>query len=100
MHVELIREVKLSKLDHLFIIIAEKGDLALAGPVRALAEDVLKRSRFEGRSEETISVLAGEPHKITLIGLWKAESFNLRGLKTALGIVAKTAQKQRDRKIG
>src|SRR5712691_4127242 len=99
MKVEITRETRLSKLDHLFILVAEKGDRQLAEPIRGIADDVAKRSGFEGRSEETITVLEDEPRKITLVGLGKEDDYSIRGLTKGLAVVAKTAQKQRDRRI-
>src|SRR5712691_10520798 len=99
MHVEITREAKLAKLDHLFILIAEKGDLQIAKSIRAIASEVVKRSGFYGRSEETITVLEDEPHKVTLVGVGKEDEFSIRCLSKALGTVARTAQKQRDRRI-
>ncbi|HEX9161711.1 MAG TPA: leucyl aminopeptidase [Thermoanaerobaculia bacterium] len=99
MHVEITREPKLSKLDHLFVLIPEKGDLQLGDPILSIARDIVGRSKFDGRADESITVLADEPRKVTLIGLGKRDEVSIRGLRKALGSVAKTAQKQRDRRI-
>jgi leucyl aminopeptidase len=100
MHVEITHEPKSSKLDHLFVIVTEKGDLLqLAEPIRRIAEGVVKRSGFDGRADEAITLLESEPRKITLVGAGKPDAFSIRALKTALTTVAKTAQKQRDQRI-
>ena len=100
MHVEITREPKLSRLDHLFVIVLEKGDLLQLGePIRRIAEGVMKRSGFDGRADESITVLESEPRKITLVGAGKPDAFSIRALKTALTTVAKIAQKQRDQRI-
>src|SRR6185295_12589704 len=100
MNVEITREPKLSRLDHLFVIVPERGDLLqLAEPIRRIVEGVMNRSRFEGRADESITTLESEPRKITLVGAGKPEAFSIRALKTALMIIAKTAQKQRDQRI-
>jgi leucyl aminopeptidase len=93
MKVEIAHDAKRSKLDHLFILAAEKADLD------GLAADVAKRGRFEGRTDETITSLEDEPRKVTLVGLGKREDLSIRSLTKALGTVAKIAQKQRDQRI-
>ncbi|HEV8660885.1 MAG TPA: leucyl aminopeptidase [Thermoanaerobaculia bacterium] len=99
MKVEISREPKLSKLDHLFVLVTEKGELNIDGPIGSIARNVAKRSDFEGRSEETITVLEDQPRKITLVGLGKQEKYSIRCLRGALFNVARIAQKQRDRRI-
>ncbi|HEX2123357.1 MAG TPA: leucyl aminopeptidase [Thermoanaerobaculia bacterium] len=96
MHVDIVRELKLPKTDHLFVLLAE-GQLDV--PVPDAAKNVVKESRFEGRGDETITVLNGQPRKVTLVGLGKAASLTLRGVRAALGTIGRTAKKQRDRNI-
>ena len=75
MNVEITREPKLSRLDHLFVIVPEKADLLqLAEPIRRIVEGVMSRSRFEGRADESITTLESEPRKITLVGAGKPEA--------------------------
>jgi leucyl aminopeptidase len=97
MNVEIARDPKLSKIDHLFILTAEKRDGDLPDAIQRLAADITARSRFEGRSDETITVLHDVPRKVTLIGLGKDVS--IRCMKSGLATAAKIAQKQRDRRI-
>src|SRR6476659_2191627 len=97
MNVEIARDPKLSKIDHLFVLAAERRDSDLPEGVERIAEDIRARSRFEGRSDETITVLSDSPRKVTLIGLGKEVS--IRCMKSALATAAKIAQKQRDRHI-
>ena len=97
MNVEIAREPKLSKIDHLFVLMAEKRDGDLPDAIQRMAEDIKTRSRFEGRSDETITVLHDAPRKVTLIGLGKDVS--IRCMKSGLATAAKIAQKQRDRHI-
>ncbi|MCU1347959.1 MAG: aminopeptidase [Acidobacteria bacterium] len=99
MQVEISREPKWSKVDHLFVLLAEDSK-APRDP--QLPKDVAKaigESGFTGRSEESITLLAGEPRKVTLIGLGKEEALTLRGLRAALFSVAKTAKRHRDANI-
>ena len=57
---------------HSFVLIAEgsKPDVAVA----AKAMQAIAAAGFSGRADETLSTVAGEPKKITLIGIGKAES--------------------------
>jgi leucyl aminopeptidase len=96
MQVDIVRDVKLSKTDHLFVLLAEgKHDLPLPEPVKK----VLRDAKFEGRADESITVLAGEPRKLTLIGLGKAEAMTHRGVRGAVTSAGRIAKKQRDAKI-
>jgi len=97
MHVDISRDLKFSKLDHLFVLLAE-GKLDVNVP--EAVKKVIRDARFDGRPDESITVLAGEPRKITLIGLGKAESLSLRGVRAALTSAGRTAKKQRDKAIG
>jgi leucyl aminopeptidase len=100
MKVEISREPKLSKIDHLFLLIPEKvRPLPLMPAIRAIADKAIADARFEGRSDESITILLGEPRKVTLIGLGKAESISIRSLRAALYAIGKTAKKQRDTHI-
>ena len=92
MQVHITRDAKLSKFDHLFVLLTE-GEKA--EPVAKAIAD----ARFEGRSDETITVLAGQPRKITLIGLGKKDKLTLRGVRAAIAAVGRTAKKHRDPKI-
>ena len=97
MDVTITREPKVAKADHLFVLIAEgaRPDVAVA----AKSMQALAASGFAGRADESLSTVAGEPKKITLIGIGKAESLTIRGLRTAIYSIAKMAKKQRDRNI-
>jgi leucyl aminopeptidase len=86
-------EPKLSKLDHLFVLVAQ-------GDTPRQWRKAIDDSGFTGRGEESITILQKEPKKLTLVGLGKPEKLSIRGLRAALYAVAKTAKKQRDRAIG
>jgi len=98
MHVDIARELKFSKLDHLFVLLAEgkQDDLELPDSVRKIVRD----AAFDGRSDVALTVLAGEPRKVTLIGIGKRDALTHRGVKGAIGTVGRTAKKQRDKNIG
>src|SRR6185436_16258319 len=98
MHVEITPDLKLSKIDHLFVLVPEKTAPVLPDGIGKIAADVIERAAFDGRSDETITVLHEQPRKVTLVGLGKEVS--IRGMRTALATVAKIAQKQRDARIG
>ncbi|MBV9495315.1 MAG: leucyl aminopeptidase, partial [Acidobacteria bacterium] len=100
MNVEISRNPKLAKIDHLFLLLAEKPREAELP--EAFAESVRKSivdARFEGRSDESITILNGEPRKVTLIGIGKADAISLRGVRAALYGVAKLAKRNRDAHI-
>jgi leucyl aminopeptidase len=101
MQVEISRDPKLNKIDHLFILVAEKGgDLDVAQPIRGAALEVIERSRFEGRADETITILSSQPRKTTLVGIGKHSALSIRAVRTGLYAVGRIAQKQRERRIG
>jgi len=99
MDVTINREPKWSKIDHLFLVLAENDrryrDLALGKAVQKTIDE----SGFSGRTDESITILGEEPRKITLIGAGKREKLTLRGVRGAIYSVGKTAKKQRDRSI-
>jgi leucyl aminopeptidase len=97
MRVELTRDPKLSKIDHLFAIVPEKprGDDAYPEAVRKAISD----SAFDGRAEETITILGDAPRKITLIGAGKADAVTIRTVRQALLTAAKIAKRHRDENI-
>jgi len=96
MKVEVSRDAKLNKLDHVFALVTEGGKGHFPDVVRKAIDD----SGFSGRSDETITVLAGEPKKITLIGLGKEDALTLRNVRGGLYAIAKTARKHRSSDIG
>src|SRR5687767_6235090 len=96
MQVDIARDPKFSKADHLFVLLAE-GRLDVDLP--ADAQKVIREAGFQGRSDEAITVLNGAPKKVTLIGLGKAKALSLRGVRAGIVNVGKTARKQRDRNI-
>jgi len=99
MDVLITADPKLSKLDHLFVLLAE-GDTPRLAVAEKAVRKALEDSRFTGRSDESITILGGEPRKLTLVGLGKREKLSIRCLRAAIYSVAKTAKKNRDRAIG
>src|SRR5689334_4431650 len=93
MDVQINPEPKLSKLDHLFVLVAE-------GDTPRQWRKAIDDAGFAGRSDESITILQKEPKKLTLVGLGKPDKLSIRGLRAALYGVAKIAKKQRDRAIG
>src|SRR6185369_2726458 len=96
MKVEIVREAKLSKIDHLFVVLAE-GVEPEATAVSDIVAKAVNDAGFGGRSDETITLLTGTPRKLTLIGVGK--KISVRCVRTALYAIGKIARKQRDRKI-
>ncbi|HET7435374.1 MAG TPA: leucyl aminopeptidase [Thermoanaerobaculia bacterium] len=101
MQVDISREPKLAKIDHLFVLIAEgKPELAdVPETIRDLVSKSIADAQFTGRSDESITLLAGTPRKLTLVGLGKANAINIRSLRGALTGAARVAKKQRDKAI-
>src|SRR5215470_3136333 len=95
MDVILNKDPKWSKTDHLFVVLPENEERF---PVKAMPH-VLRDSGFQGRAEEAITVLAGEPHKITLIGVGDKKKLTMRAIRVAIYAIGKIAKKQRDRSI-
>ena len=96
MKVEIVREAKLSKIDHLFVVLAE-GVKPEATAVSELVEKAIGDAGFVGRGEESITILAGTPRKLTLIGIGK--KVTVRAVRTAIYAIGKIARKQRDKRI-
>jgi leucyl aminopeptidase len=100
MKVEISRNPKLSKVDHLFVLVAEKSrDFDFAPGVASVVRKAIDDARFGGRSDESITILTDAPRKLTLIGLGKPETLSIRGIRAGLYAVAKTARKHREKNI-
>jgi leucyl aminopeptidase len=95
MQVDIVREPKLSKIDHLFVLLAEGKHDVPWEPVQKAIRD----AKFEGRSDESITILSGEPRKVTLIGLGKEDKLTHRGVRAAITSAGRTAKKHRDARI-
>ena len=96
MKVDIVREPNLSKIDHLFILLAE-------GATAADLPDALRKyidgTGFSGRGEESITILAADKRKVTLVGLGKRDAITLRSIRAAITGAGRTAKKQRDTHI-
>ncbi|MGZ4780129.1 MAG: M17 family peptidase N-terminal domain-containing protein, partial [Thermoanaerobaculia bacterium] len=100
MNVDIQKELKPAKVDHLFVAVAEKDrDVELPQALSKTVRKAIENARFEGRADESISVLAENPRKITLIGMGKKDAINLRGIRAAIYSIGKIAKKQRDAHI-
>jgi leucyl aminopeptidase len=97
MQVDVVREPKFSKFDHLFVLVTEEPR---SGDFPDVAQGAIDAAAFEGRADESITILGEGPDKITLIGLGKPDALTLRGIRTALYAVAKAAKKHRSTAIG
>ncbi len=96
MQVDISHDAKLSKIDHFFVLLAEgKLDVGLPEVVKQAVRD----AKFEGRSEEVLTILTREPRKVTLIGLGKHDALTLRCTRAGITTAGRTAKKQRDAKI-
>lgn len=104
MHVELNPRPSWKTIDHLFIVAAEGGrpdiDIKFPAELSRIIERTFTRCRFEGRSDELITVATDtNPGKVTLAGIGKEEQISTRGVRAALRTIAKTAAKSRDARI-
>lgn len=102
MYVDITREPKLSRTDHLVVFLAEdsKQKLELPAALRSRIERIISRAGFVGRSDASITVLEGTaPKKITLAGLGKEGSLTPRGVRGAMSSVGKIAKRNRDKSV-
>jgi leucyl aminopeptidase len=102
--IEINREPKIAKLDHLFVLLAETDAkqtraLGLAESLTTIITDAITRAKFEGRSDESITILSDSPKKLTLIGIGDEAKLTLRGVRAQLHAIGKIAKKQRDASI-
>jgi leucyl aminopeptidase len=95
MQVDISRDARFSKIDHLFVLLAEGKLPALPDAIAKATSD----AKFEGRADEVLTLLHGEPRKLTLIGLGKADALTLRSARAAITTAGRTAKKRRDVKI-
>ncbi|HEY0370399.1 MAG TPA: leucyl aminopeptidase [Thermoanaerobaculia bacterium] len=95
MQVDIVREPKLAKIDHLFVLLPEGASDVPWEPVKKAIHD----AKFEGRSEESITILNGEPRKVTLIGLGKENNVTHRGVRGAVTSAGRIAKQHRDARI-
>ncbi len=100
MNVDIQKDLKPAKVDHLFVVVAEKDkDVALPQAISKSVRKTIENAGFDGRADESITILADEPRKITLMGIGKKDAINLRGIRAALYSIGKIAKKQRDARI-
>ena len=96
MQVVITSDAKLSKIDHLFVLLAG-GEPDV--PLPETVADAIAAARFEGRSDESLTVLSRAPRKLTLIGLGERKSLGVRGVRAAVTACGRIAKKQRDARI-
>jgi leucyl aminopeptidase len=96
MQVEITRDAKLSRIDHLFVLLAEG---ARDGELPDVVTTAVDNAKFQGRTDETLTILAKQPRKVTLIGLGKPDALTYRGVRAAITAAGRIARKQRDAKI-
>jgi len=102
LQVEINREPKLSRIDNLFVLLAETDktrQLNLTGDLQKQVARAIEETDFEGRSEESVSLAGKEPKRITLLGMGKQDKITLRSLRAALYAIAKLARKNRQQSI-
>ncbi len=103
MQVQIARDFKFSKADHLFLLLPEsdrKAKRALPSAFQGAIQVAITKSGFTGRCDESLT-LFGEstPAKITLIGLGKQEAISLRSIRAAIYAVGKVTRRNRDKAI-
>ena len=103
MKVHISREPKLSKIDHLFVLLAEETEdraFDLPADLGKKLMPVIAESGFMGRGDESVTILSDGPRKISLVGLGKSDKLTQRGIRAAILNVGKTTRRHRDRSIG
>ena len=98
MDVSIAHEPKWSKVDHLFLLLPENGKAPTSVELPKGLARLIEASGFAGRSDESITLVAAQPKKVTLVGLGK-ETLTIRALRAAFYAAAKIARKQRDSHI-
>jgi leucyl aminopeptidase len=102
LNVDIQREPKFQKIEHLFVVLAEsegRRKLDYGSDLTSTINGVIKSSGFTGRSDESLTVLHGTPRKVTLIGAGKPDRLTNRAVRALLYAIAKTARKGRDSNI-
>jgi leucyl aminopeptidase len=103
LQVEVARDPKPSKIDHLFVVIAEEEDgsreLSLPPTLDAAIRSAIAASAFAGRNDESITILNEAPKKLTLLGVGKEKELTIRGARAAAFSIGKIARRSRDRRI-
>lgn len=101
MNITIQPEVKLSKIDNLFVLLTQdsQSPLNLPDDVTERVRHAIETSRFKGRDEEMVSTLGESPRKITLIGLGESKALTNRSVRAALARAASVAKANRDAKI-
>jgi leucyl aminopeptidase len=78
---------------------------ALNAALDGLLQEVVAESEFKGKAGETTWLRTPAPsssavaRKVVLVGLGKSENFTLEGLRQGAGAIARTAQKQKAKRV-
>jgi leucyl aminopeptidase len=102
-NISLSRRPRFSRIDNLFLLLAE-GETGAAFPFDSTLNKkiaaAISRSGFAGRQDEGLTILLdGEPKKLTLIGVGKPDAFNHRTARAAIQGIARIAQRNADASI-
>src|SRR5260370_42021540 len=98
MDVSITHEPKWSKVDHLFLLLPENGKAPTAVELPKGLARLIEASGFAGRADESITLVADQPKKVTLVELEK-ETLTIRALRAAFYAAAKIARKHPDSHI-
>src|SRR5258708_25800074 len=98
MDVSITHEPRWSKVDHLFPLLPENGKPPASVELPKGLTRLIEASGFAGRSDDSITLVAAQPKKVTLVGLGK-ETLTIRALRAAFYAAGKIAGKQRDSHI-
>ena len=102
MDIQIRRKPALSKSQHLYMFLPEGADpssLGVSADLIELASDLISRSDFSGRAEQSISSILDNRRRITLIGLGKIDKLTRRVMRIAVRALGKSAQRNRDTSI-
>jgi leucyl aminopeptidase len=101
LHVTISRDLKLAGLENLYVFLAEgrKPKLDLPADLNKTLQSTIRTSGFQGRRDETVSVLAGSPKRLTLVGLGDAKKLSHKAIRAAIRSIGVSAGRNRESKV-
>ena len=93
MHVTISRELKLAGLENVYVFLSEgrKPKLDVPSEFNKVLQSTIRTSGFTGRKDETVSVLAGTPKRLTLVGLGDAKKLSHKAIRAIVRTVGVSA---------
>jgi leucyl aminopeptidase len=99
--VTISRELKLAAFDNVYVFLPEgkRPRLGLPADLDKALKSTIKSSGFTGRKDEVVSVFAGAPKRLTLVGLGDAKALRHKAARVAIRSIGVTAGRNREAKI-